>query len=149
MTCLTPNGIIRPVVPGCAGCAMAHPDFGRSVNPISIRGDRLCPSNYYWHTRIFRPSDGPVMKCQTSWRSVFSHLRIIDFVFSSLLWLHLGTYSQLIIVCTLILPIWLSFYNLHIILFCCLMLKNLIKYVHIFSVAQTPNMLCGEIKNHY
>ena len=38
---------------------MAHPDFGRSVNPISIRGDRLCPPNYYWHTRILRPSDGP------------------------------------------------------------------------------------------
>ena len=36
----------RPVVPGCAGCAMAHPDFGRSVNPISTRGDRLCPPNY-------------------------------------------------------------------------------------------------------
>ena len=51
---------IRPVVPGCAGCAMAHPDFGRSVNPISTSGDRLCPTNYYWHTRIFRPSDGPV-----------------------------------------------------------------------------------------
>ena len=28
----------RAVVPGCAGCAMAHPDFGRSVNPISTRG---------------------------------------------------------------------------------------------------------------
>ena len=49
----------RPVVPGCAGCAMVHPYFGRSVNPISTRGDRLCPHNYYWHTRIFRPSDGP------------------------------------------------------------------------------------------
>ena len=52
----------RPVVPGCAGCAgcaMANPYFGRSVNPISTRGDRLCPPNYYWHTRIFRPSDGP------------------------------------------------------------------------------------------
>ena len=36
-----------------------HPDFGRSVNPISTRGDRLCPPNYYWHIRIFRPSDGP------------------------------------------------------------------------------------------
>ena len=50
----------RPVVPGCAGCAMAlaHPDFGISVNPISTRGDKLCPPNYYWHTRIFRPSDG-------------------------------------------------------------------------------------------
>ena len=30
--------IYRPVVPGCAGCAIAHPYFGRSVNPISIRG---------------------------------------------------------------------------------------------------------------
>ena len=47
---------------GCRGChAMAHPDFGRSVNPISTGGDRLCPPNYYWHPRIFRPSDGPVM----------------------------------------------------------------------------------------
>ena len=49
----------RPVVSGCAGYAMAHPDFGRSVNPISTRGDRLCPPNYYWHPRIFRPFDGP------------------------------------------------------------------------------------------
>ena len=49
----------RAVVPGCAGCAMAHPDFGRSVNPISTRGDRLCQPNYYWHTQIFRPYDGP------------------------------------------------------------------------------------------
>ena len=37
--------IYRPVVPGCAGCAMAHPDFGRSVNPISTKGGRLYPSN--------------------------------------------------------------------------------------------------------
>ena len=54
----------RPVVPGCAGCAIAHPDFGRSVNPISTRGDRLCPPNYYWHILIFRPSDGPL----NSWK---------------------------------------------------------------------------------
>ena len=53
--------IYRPVVPRCAGCAMAHPNFGRSVNPISTRGDRLCPPNYYWHTRIFRPSDVPAL----------------------------------------------------------------------------------------
>ena len=33
----------RPVVPGGAGGAMAPPDFGRSVNPISTKGDRLCP----------------------------------------------------------------------------------------------------------
>ena len=31
----------RPVVPGCAGCAMAHPDFVRLVNPISTRRSRL------------------------------------------------------------------------------------------------------------
>ena len=31
----------RGVVPGGAA-----PDFGRSVNPISTRGDRLCPPNY-------------------------------------------------------------------------------------------------------
>ena len=58
----------RPVVPGCAGCAMAHPDFGRPVNPISTRGDRLCPPNYYWHTRIFRPSDGPEI----------AHLKLVE-----------------------------------------------------------------------
>ena len=34
----------RPVVPGCAGCAMAHPDFGRSVNPISTRGGQIMPT---------------------------------------------------------------------------------------------------------
>ena len=39
---------VRPVVPGCAGGAMAHPDFGR-----------LGPPNYYRNTRIFKPSDGP------------------------------------------------------------------------------------------
>ena len=59
--CFWNRAIHRPVVPGCAGCAMAHPNFGRSVNPISTRADRLCPPNYYWHTRIFRPSDGPAL----------------------------------------------------------------------------------------
>ena len=50
----------RPVVPGGAGGAMAPPDFGRSVNPISTKGGRLCPpNNTYWHPRIFRPFDGP------------------------------------------------------------------------------------------
>ena len=33
--------ISRGVVPGGVGCAMAHPDFGRSVNPISTKRDRL------------------------------------------------------------------------------------------------------------
>ena len=33
----------RVVVPGGAGGAMAPPNFGRSVNPISTKGGRLCP----------------------------------------------------------------------------------------------------------
>ena len=38
---------LRPVVPGGAGGAMTPPQFGRSVNPISIstKGGRLCPPN--------------------------------------------------------------------------------------------------------
>ena len=35
----------RPVVPGGAGGAMAPPDFGRPVNPISAKGGRLFPPN--------------------------------------------------------------------------------------------------------
>ena len=35
----------RPVVPGGAGGAMAPPDFGISVNPISTKAGRLCPPN--------------------------------------------------------------------------------------------------------
>ena len=31
----------RPVMPGGAGDAMAPPDFSRSVNLVSTRGDRL------------------------------------------------------------------------------------------------------------
>ena len=46
----------RPVIPAGAGGAMAPPDFGRSVNPISTRRGRLCPLHYYWHPGIFRPS---------------------------------------------------------------------------------------------
>ena len=32
------SALYSGVVPGCAGCAMAPPDFGRSVNLISTRG---------------------------------------------------------------------------------------------------------------
>ena len=46
----------RGVVPGGA---MAPQDFDRSITPILIRGERLCPPNYYWYPRIFTPSDGP------------------------------------------------------------------------------------------
>ena len=49
----------RPVVPACAGCARAHPDFGRSVNPISTKGDRLCPPHYYSPSQILKPSAIP------------------------------------------------------------------------------------------
>ena len=35
----------RSVVPGDAGGAIAPPDFGRSVNPISTMRGRLCPPN--------------------------------------------------------------------------------------------------------
>ena len=37
--------LCRPVVHGGAVGAMAPPYFGRSVNPISTRGSRLCPTN--------------------------------------------------------------------------------------------------------
>ena len=36
----------RPVFPGGAEGAMASPDFGISVNPISTKGGRLCPPNH-------------------------------------------------------------------------------------------------------
>ena len=47
MTQLCSKSVIysRPVVLGGAGGAMAPPDFGRSVNPISTKGGRLCPPN--------------------------------------------------------------------------------------------------------
>ena len=35
----------RAVIPGGAGGTMAPTDFGRSVNPILTRGDRLCLLN--------------------------------------------------------------------------------------------------------
>ena len=42
--------------------ACLHPDFARSINPIFTRGtDYTHLINYYWHTEILRPSDGPVM----------------------------------------------------------------------------------------
>jgi hypothetical protein len=31
---------------------IAHPGFGRSLNPISTRGGRLCPHNYYLPTQL-------------------------------------------------------------------------------------------------
>ena len=43
----------------------------RLVNPISTRVDRLCPPNYYWHTQIFRPSDGPAVLIKVNQRTAF------------------------------------------------------------------------------
>ena len=46
-------------VQGCRpGGTMAPPDFDTTVNPISTRG-QIMPLKYYWHRRLFRPSDGP------------------------------------------------------------------------------------------
>ena len=64
LTRLTTAWTSRPLQdcrPWGPGGAIAHPDFVRSVNPISTREEWLCPPNYYWHTQIFRPSDGPAI----------------------------------------------------------------------------------------
>ena len=47
-------------------CRVCHgtPRFWQISNPISTRGDRLCPPNCYWHPRIFRLSDGPGLSRQ-------------------------------------------------------------------------------------
>ena len=37
----------RPVGAGSAGDNTAPTDFGKTVNPISTRGDRLCPPQGY------------------------------------------------------------------------------------------------------
>ena len=47
---------IRPVVPGGAGGAMAPPDFGRSVNPISTKGAD------YAHQIVLAPPDFQIFR---------------------------------------------------------------------------------------
>ena len=54
--------LCRDVVPGGAGGAMTNPDFVRSVNLISTRGDRLCPPNCYW-----QPQKGSVNPKKIIW----------------------------------------------------------------------------------
>ena len=72
--------LLRPVVPGCAGCAMAHPDFGRSVNPISTRGDRLCPPRSFdWTETKLVPSP---IRCALSWADTKMSYQYFLFVFS-------------------------------------------------------------------
>ena len=55
------NHTCMGVIPGDAGGAMAPPDFVRSVNPISIRGGRLCPPN---NTDTPGFSDLPMALCR-------------------------------------------------------------------------------------
>ena len=42
----------RGVGDGWAGWAIAHRGFGRSVNPVSTRGCRLCPPHYWLPTQL-------------------------------------------------------------------------------------------------
>ena len=53
--------IARPVARGGWG-GYSPPVFSRTVKPISTRGSRLCPPQYYEPPRIFRPCDGPVVE---------------------------------------------------------------------------------------
>ena len=51
----------KSVVPGDAGDAMAPPDFGKSVSPISTRGGggQIMPTKNNGIPQIFSPSYGP------------------------------------------------------------------------------------------
>ena len=40
---------------------------------ILADGDKLCPTNYYWHLRIFRPSDG--LDCISIFRTFFERVK--------------------------------------------------------------------------
>ena len=40
---------------------------------ILADGDKLCPTNYYWHLRIFRPSDG--LDCISIFRTFFDRVK--------------------------------------------------------------------------
>ena len=69
-------GVSSLGVPG----AMAPPDFGRSVNPISTRGGRLCPPN---NTGILRFSDLPTaLYC---WCAALNLRAPFSFLFSLLI----------------------------------------------------------------
>ena len=51
----------KGLVPGGSGGAMAPQILADQLTLSQPGGDRLCPPNYYWHPRIFRPSNGPVI----------------------------------------------------------------------------------------
>ena len=64
-----PNNMFnRLVVPGGAGGAMAPPNFGRSVNPISTKGGRLCPP---YNTGTPKFSDPPTALMCVNLRIIF------------------------------------------------------------------------------
>ena len=53
------NSLAGPSQAGGWGALAPPPVFGQTVNPISTRGGRLYPPQYYEPPRIFRPCDGP------------------------------------------------------------------------------------------
>ena len=61
----------RPIVPGGSGDAMAPPDFGRSINPISTRGADYAQHIITGTPRIFRPSYGPEATESTQCENVY------------------------------------------------------------------------------
>ena len=56
------NDKFRGVRDEWAEWAIVHPDFGRSVNPISTRGSRLCPPHYYLPTQLYVASYAPAYR---------------------------------------------------------------------------------------
>ena len=65
-------------------CRMCHgtPRFWQISWPYFNQGDRLCPPNYYWHTRIFRRSDGPESDqfYVKSWQFMIKHVQTVNFI---------------------------------------------------------------------
>ena len=49
-TTLTSFWLFLTTYSGVSSLGVPGVPWRRSVNPISTRGDRLCPPNYYWHT---------------------------------------------------------------------------------------------------
>ena len=60
-------------------CFPPSPDFDRSVNPLSTRGGRLCPPNYYSPLQIFKPSaiSGPERWHIQSGRPIRPHIFVL------------------------------------------------------------------------
>ena len=58
--------LLRGVVSGGAGGAIAPPDFGRSLNPISTRGGRLSPPNSTGTSRFSDPPTALITSKETT-----------------------------------------------------------------------------------